>query len=68
MLRPGPPVELYNAIESVKPFTGDGFLRQARPDEVQDGDTDGVYRIIPREAFQRVEAWSFAQLMAFVRA
>ena len=47
---------------------GDGFLRQARPDEVMDRDTDGVYCIVPREAFQRVEAWSFAQLMAFVRA
>jgi hypothetical protein len=28
----------------------------------------GVFRIVPREAFQRVDAWSFAQLMAFVRA
>ena len=62
------PLELYHAIEAVTPFMGDGFLRQALPDEVQDGDTEGVYRIVPREAFQRVEAWSFAQLMAFARA
>ena len=47
---------------------GDGFLRQARPDEVLDGDNEGVFRIVPREAFQSVQAWSFAQLMAFVRA
>ena len=47
---------------------GDGFLRQARPDEVLDGDNQGVFRIVPREAFQSVVAWSFAQPMAFVRA
>ena len=47
---------------------GDGFLRQARPDKVTDGDNEGVFRILPREAFQSVQAWSFAQLMAFVRA
>ena len=47
---------------------GDGFLRQARPDETQYGDNEGVFRIVPREAFQNVQAWSFAQLMAFVRA
>ena len=62
------PIELYHATEAVTPFMGDGFLRPARPDEVQDGVTEGVFRSVPREAFQRVETWSFAQLMAFVRA
>ena len=61
-------MELYDAIQEVKPFMGDGFLRQARPDVVTDGDNEGVFRIVPREAFQSVQAWSFAQLMAFVRA
>ena len=61
-------MQLYEAITEVKPFMGDGFLRQARPDETQYGDNEGVFRIVPREAFQNVQAWSFAQLMAFVRA
>ncbi len=60
-------MELYEAIQEAKPFMGDGFLRQARPDEVQYGDHEGVFCIVPREAFQSVQAWSFAQLMAFVR-
>ena len=47
---------------------GDGLLRPTRPDEVQDGVIEGVFRIVPREAFQRVDAWSFAQLLAFVQA
>ena len=62
------PMELYHAIQEITPFMGDGFLRPARPDEVTGGDNAGVYRIVPREAFQSVQAWSFSQLMAFVRA
>ena len=55
------PLELYHAIEAVTPFMGDGFLRPARPDEVQDGVTEGVFRIVPGEAFQWVDPWSFAR-------
>ena len=62
------PMEPYEAVQEVKPFMGDGLLRQARPDETQYGDHEGVFRIVPREPFQSVQAWSFAQLMAFVRA
>ena len=61
------PEELYQKIERVSPYLGDGMLRRCTTQEMNQGyggDPMGHYRIIDGDKIRGLERWDFRDVIA----
>ena len=59
------PEELYHRILAVQPYTGCGFLRAARRDEIMVGDGTGVFRFADPSVLATMPLWKWNDLVCF---
>ena len=64
------PQDLYNMIQAVVPYTGDGFLCPATPVDcwTASSSLEGVYMVVNIPLMRSVPVWGFLEMMAFVEA
>jgi hypothetical protein len=59
------PAELYERIQAVKPYTGDGMLRAAASHEISVGGCEGVWRVQDKAGLMALPLWAFSDIISF---
>ena len=62
------PRDLFNMIEEIHPYTGDGFVRPATPAECFGEDHTGVYKVADLPNYCAMPVWSWSNILAFSKA
>ena len=63
------PQELFQPIETVHPYTGEGFLRPAaRADCWYGSSHEGVFKVTDVPLFRSMPIWSWLEMVAFATA
>ena len=63
------PQVLLDMIETVTPYTGDGFLRPATAADCSSGASfAGVYKVVDIPLMRSMPVWGFLEMVAFAEA
>ena len=62
------PRELFDMLEEIHPYTGDGFLRPATRSQCFGEDVTGVYKVVDIQNYCAMPVWSWSNILAFSKA
>ena len=61
------PRDLFNMLEEIHPYLGDGFLRPATRAECFGEDATGVYKVVDLRNYTAMPVWSWNNILAFAK-
>ena len=61
------PAQLFAMLEQVRPYMGDGMLRQVTQQELCKGTPDGVYKVVDPKLVLAMPLWKWGDMLSFVK-